>query len=239
MSLCLNMARSQYQKHRVHKGSWRDRDDMREALRLQNSCPPNVHAHIRPLSRASTSFLTDVDCSDTFRTFAQCPCIRLNIIKPVLGIGVRNRKDAATANNSVRTRAEAMFTTASAYPIVEEQRYLALLRAANAIATSADCDCASNALVERLKEVTAFDFIHVATFDKETNRTCWSLLETNGKRVDSARAGRSFFRTFSDSLGSRNGPAPRHARLGPGGAISDLRAFPWPTTASHRPVLSP
>jgi len=79
-----------------------------------------------------------------------------------------------------------MVTTASIYPMVEEQRYLALLRAANAIATSADCDCASNALVERLKEVTAFDFIHVATFDKETNRTCWSLLEANGERVESA-----------------------------------------------------
>ncbi|MGB6842011.1 MAG: GAF domain-containing protein, partial [Candidatus Sulfotelmatobacter sp.] len=78
-----------------------------------------------------------------------------------------------------------MVTTVSAYPIVEEQRYLALLRAANAIATSADCDCASNALVEKLKEVTAFDFIHVASFEKETNRTCWSLLEVNGKRVES------------------------------------------------------
>jgi formate hydrogenlyase transcriptional activator len=79
-----------------------------------------------------------------------------------------------------------MVTTASAYPMVEEQRYRALLRAANAIATSGDCDCASNALVEKLKEVTAFDFIHVTTFDKETNRTCWSLLEANGERVGSA-----------------------------------------------------
>jgi formate hydrogenlyase transcriptional activator len=78
-----------------------------------------------------------------------------------------------------------MVTSTSAYPMVEEQRYLALLRAANAIATSGDCDSASNALVERLNEVTAFDFIHVATFDKETDRTCWSLLEANGKRVES------------------------------------------------------
>ncbi len=79
-----------------------------------------------------------------------------------------------------------MVTTASAYPIVEEQRYLALLRAANAIATSGDCDCASNALVEKLKEVTAFDFIHVATFDRETKRACWALLESNGTRLESA-----------------------------------------------------
>ncbi len=92
-----------------------------------------------------------------------------------------------------------MVTSTSAYPMVEEQRYLALLRAANAIATSDDCDCASNALVERLKEVTAFDFIHVATFDKETTRTCWSLLEANGKRVESASL---------DDLSSEHSPIP-------------------------------
>jgi formate hydrogenlyase transcriptional activator len=82
---------------------------------------------------------------------------------------------------------------------VEEQRYLALLRAANAIATSGDCDCASNALVERLKEVTAFDFMHVATFDKETDRACWSLLEVNGKRVESEAL---------DDLSSEQSPIP-------------------------------
>jgi formate hydrogenlyase transcriptional activator len=92
-----------------------------------------------------------------------------------------------------------MVTTASAYPMVEEQRYLALLRAASAIAKSDDCDCASNALVEGLKEVTAFDFIHVATFDKETNCACWSLLEANGRRVDSASL---------DDLSSEHSPIP-------------------------------
>jgi formate hydrogenlyase transcriptional activator len=92
-----------------------------------------------------------------------------------------------------------MSTTASAGAMVEEQRYLALLRAANAIATSGDCDCASNALVEKLKEVTAFDFIHVATFDKETNRTCWSLLEANGKRIEPAPI---------DHLSSEHSPIP-------------------------------
>ena len=92
-----------------------------------------------------------------------------------------------------------MVTSTSAYPMVEEQRYLALLRATNAIATSGDCDCASNALVERLKEVTAFDFIHVATFDKETDRTCWSLLEANGKRVESASL---------DEVSSEHSPIP-------------------------------
>lgn len=92
-----------------------------------------------------------------------------------------------------------MSITASAFPVVEEQRYLALLRAANAIATAADCECASNSLVERLKEVTAFDFIHVTTFDKETNRTCWSLLEANGARSESAQL---------DDLSSEQSPIP-------------------------------
>ena len=92
-----------------------------------------------------------------------------------------------------------MVTPASAYPIVEEQRYVALLRAANAIATSADCDGASTALVEKLREVTAYDFIHVATFEKEANRTCWSLLEANGKRVKSASL---------DDLSSEHSPIP-------------------------------
>ena len=80
-----------------------------------------------------------------------------------------------------------MVTTAPTYPMVEEQRYLALLRAANAIATSSDCDCASAALVEKLKEVSPFDFIHVATFDKETNLPCWSMLDANGKRLESTQ----------------------------------------------------
>src|SRR5215469_6443449 len=92
-----------------------------------------------------------------------------------------------------------MSTTPSAYPMVEEPRYLALLRAANAIATSSDCDCASNALVEKLREVTAFDFIHVTTFDKQTNRRCWSLLEVNGNRVESAQL---------DDLSSEHSPIP-------------------------------
>jgi formate hydrogenlyase transcriptional activator len=92
-----------------------------------------------------------------------------------------------------------MVSSASAYTTVEEQRYLALLRAANAIATSNSCACASDALVERLKEVTAFDFIHVTTFDKETNHPCWSLVEANGKRVESASL---------DDLSSEHSPIP-------------------------------
>jgi formate hydrogenlyase transcriptional activator len=96
-------------------------------------------------------------------------------------------KGGATAKNSVLARtSESMVTSASGYPAVEEQRYVALLRAANAIATSGDCACASDALVRNLKEVTPFDSLHVVAFNKENNRACWSLLDVNGKRVESS-----------------------------------------------------
>jgi hypothetical protein len=32
-------------------------------------------------ARLSRDFSTDVECSDTFRTFQQCPCIRLGILE--------------------------------------------------------------------------------------------------------------------------------------------------------------
>jgi formate hydrogenlyase transcriptional activator len=92
-----------------------------------------------------------------------------------------------------------MVTTASAYTKVEEERYLALLRAANAIATSDSCDCASNELAERLKEVTAFDSIHVVVFDKESLQPCWSLLEINGEKAESGSL---------DDLSSEHSPIP-------------------------------
>jgi len=77
-----------------------------------------------------------------------------------------------------------MVTAASTIPRIEEQRYLALLQAANAIATCADCDSASKTLMEKLHEVTSFDCLHLVAFDKDTNEPCWSLLEVNGKRIE-------------------------------------------------------
>ncbi|HEX8897046.1 MAG TPA: sigma 54-interacting transcriptional regulator [Terriglobales bacterium] len=76
-----------------------------------------------------------------------------------------------------------MLRAASISPGVEEERYLALLRAANAIATCTDCETASDALVNHLHEITSFDFLHLVGFDKE-NTPCWTLLEVNGKRMD-------------------------------------------------------
>jgi len=126
----------------------------------------------------ATNFSADVDSFDNFGTFGQ----RLASDQTYS----RGQEVSATPKDCARARtSKAMVTAASAYPMVDE-RYLALLRAANAIATSGDCGCASDALLEKLKEVTTFDFIHVTTFDKETNRACWSLLETNGERVESA-----------------------------------------------------
>ena len=74
--------------------------------------------------------------------------------------------------------------TASISPRVEEGRYLALLQAANAIATSNDCSAASDALVKKLREVTPFDSLHLVAFDKDTNGVCFTLLDTNGTRID-------------------------------------------------------
>ncbi|MGC2246392.1 MAG: sigma 54-interacting transcriptional regulator [Terriglobales bacterium] len=74
--------------------------------------------------------------------------------------------------------------TASISPRVEEGRYLALLQAANAIATSNDCTGASDALVRKLREVTSFDWLHLVAFDKDTNQACFTLLDINGTRID-------------------------------------------------------
>src|SRR5947207_6787146 len=77
-----------------------------------------------------------------------------------------------------------MVPAAPVLPRVEEDRYLTPLRAANAIATCSDCSSASETLARELREVTPFDFLHVAAFDKETSLPCWSLLEANRARIN-------------------------------------------------------
>jgi formate hydrogenlyase transcriptional activator len=67
---------------------------------------------------------------------------------------------------------------------VEEERYLALIRATNAIATGADCGAVSDALVKTLRDVTPFDSLHVVAFDAEARGACWSLLEAHGRRMN-------------------------------------------------------
>jgi GAF domain-containing protein len=73
---------------------------------------------------------------------------------------------------------------ASFFPRVEEDRYVALLQAANAIATCSDCEATSDALVSKLREVTHFDFLHLVAFEKDANQSCFSLMDANGRRLD-------------------------------------------------------
>jgi formate hydrogenlyase transcriptional activator len=74
-------------------------------------------------------------------------------------------------------------SAASTFPaFVEEERYLALIRATNAIATGEDCAAVSDALVTKLRDVTSFDSLHMVAFDGEARAACWSLLEAHGQR---------------------------------------------------------
>jgi len=77
-----------------------------------------------------------------------------------------------------------MATAAAIFPRIDEDRYLALLRAANTIATANDCDSASELLVTKLHEIAPFDFVHLVAFDKDTELPCWSLLESAGKKLE-------------------------------------------------------
>ena len=79
-----------------------------------------------------------------------------------------------------------MSTSATLFPKVEEERYLALLRAANAIATCSDCDGATEMLVKKLREVTPFDSLQLVAFERDSTAPAWSLLEAHGKKVVSA-----------------------------------------------------
>ena len=70
------------------------------------------------------------------------------------------------------------------YQKVEEERYLALLRAANSIATSSDCNVASENMVRHLRDVTPFDYLHLVAFDKATLAPEWCVLHTNGRPLE-------------------------------------------------------
>lgn len=79
-----------------------------------------------------------------------------------------------------------MATRAEINPQVEEERYLALLRASNAIANS-DCDSAFHTLSARLCDVTSFDYLHMVAFDDGAKSPAWQVFEANGKRIDVPR----------------------------------------------------
>src|SRR6266404_9524826 len=66
------------------------------------------------------------------------------------------------------------------------ERYEALLRAANAIASCSDCDAAADALAKELREVISFDYLQIVAFENETDVAGWQLLYLNGTRKDAA-----------------------------------------------------
>jgi formate hydrogenlyase transcriptional activator len=110
-------------------------------------------------------------------------------VSPVsIGGGAKKSSTATVANNH-KEDGRIFMVARSVLPAVEEDRYLALLRAANAIAICSDCSTASDTLIRELREVTPFDFLHVVAFDKNTTMPCWSLLEANGKRMDGSTSG--------------------------------------------------
>jgi formate hydrogenlyase transcriptional activator len=62
------------------------------------------------------------------------------------------------------------------------QRYEALMRATNAIGTCTDCDAAAGVLVQSLREVIAFDYLQLISFENDTGTVTWHLLYSNGAR---------------------------------------------------------
>jgi len=76
-----------------------------------------------------------------------------------------------------------MATKTPVSPRVEPERYVALLRAANAIASCSDCSTASDRLVTELREVTPFDYLQVVAFNNDTGAPDWYLLEAKGRRL--------------------------------------------------------
>ena len=76
-------------------------------------------------------------------------------------------------------------SAASTFPaFVEEERYLALIRATTAIATGEDCRVVSDALVTKLRDVTSFDSLHMVAFDPDARSARWSLLDAHGQRLN-------------------------------------------------------
>src|SRR5215813_13250936 len=76
-----------------------------------------------------------------------------------------------------------MAANGAVQPRVEEERYLALLRAASAIACS-NCDSAFDTLTTQLRDVTPFDYLHLVAFDEGSRTPRWSLLEVRGTRME-------------------------------------------------------
>jgi formate hydrogenlyase transcriptional activator len=141
------------------------------------------------VERPPAATLLVIDMFDSFRSLQGWCCITWEISPLFAGAcdresGVTGTRAQQTNNPNYLQDGQMFMVTASISPRIEEGRYLALLRAANAIATCTDCNSVGDAIVNQLQEVTPFDFLHVVAFDKGTDAPCWSLLDAMGTRVE-------------------------------------------------------
>src|SRR5215472_3459895 len=81
-----------------------------------------------------------------------------------------------------------MNTSAAIDVEVPIERYAALIRAANVIANCSDCDSAADVLARELRNIIAFDYLHLVVFESETKEVSWRLLYTNGERKNAPLA---------------------------------------------------
>jgi len=71
---------------------------------------------------------------------------------------------------------------APATELESTERYEALIRAANALASCGDCDDAADLLVKELHSVIPFDYLQIVAFEHDTDAIGWHLIYANGRR---------------------------------------------------------
>jgi formate hydrogenlyase transcriptional activator len=81
-----------------------------------------------------------------------------------------------------------MNTSAAIDLEVPVERYAALIRAANVIANCSDCDTAADVLARELRNIIAFDYLHLVVFENGTKEVSWRLLYANGERKNAPLA---------------------------------------------------
>lgn len=81
-----------------------------------------------------------------------------------------------------------MSTLSAIEPEIKTDRYEALLRLAKAMAFCCDCDQAGEVLTKGLREVAAFDYLHLVAFESATENATqvvsWEVLHANGQTLD-------------------------------------------------------
>jgi formate hydrogenlyase transcriptional activator len=69
-------------------------------------------------------------------------------------------------------------------PETQTDRYDALVSLGTAVAACCDCESAKTALINELREVVRFDYLHLVVFEKNPDRVLWQLLQAKGTRQD-------------------------------------------------------